>query len=231
MILLVALAVIIAVSASSCSEPDLEPNYDQPGHFLLPGEYRIQVVQVTDLDCGDARAEEFVGQVAWGYLETPAEGLSGPVTFDLEGVLLRGEASPNLLMVAGAIDSPKPEEDEPPREEHDSDDDRDEGADHGDTGAAEPPGDEHEGDQGDGEDNQGQGGGTADRPDHALQGDVSMGVNVVSESSGDGFVEVKTEGCWYRVGVTLQRANGEADAPVATEADTGYAEAQEGDEG
>lgn len=215
MILIIAI-VVVALSASSCNPTVTEPMNEPMGGIapvLQTGEYVVRVVEVQDVQCRGASPAEFEGQVAWGFLNADRAMDGGPVTFDLEGVVLQGTMFPGSLSLAGDLMSAPPETDTT---------DRDDDVEYSDTGAPEG--------RGGGSGSSGSSGGSsssddAERPPQAY---ASLEANIQPNNHAIGIFAVTIPDCSYRVTVTLDLAGmedrgdtGMVDYPTEPREDTG----------
>lgn len=218
MILIIAI-VIVALSASSC-DPGPEPMPEPMGGGIAPvlqtGEYVVRVVEVQDVQCRGASPGEFQGQVALGFLNADRAMDGGPVTFDLEGVVLQGTMLPGSLSLAGELMSAPPETD--------TTTDQDDEVDYSDTGAPEGRG------GGSSSGSTGSSGGSsgsddAERPPQAY---ASLEANIQPNNHAIGIFAVTIPDCSYHVTVTLDLAGmedrgdtGMVDYPTEPREDTG----------
>ncbi len=223
MILIIAI-VVLALSANSCApspEPMPSEPRGEPGPVLDGGDYKVTVVSVQDAQCRGASPQEFQGQVAWGVL-TAGHGMEGGgVTFNLQGVMLRGNMYPGSLTVSGSLLSP-PAEDEPPTTRPAEGD-----VDYADTGAPAGRGGSSSGSSG--SSNGGQPSGGADRPPQAGEAWATLEATIYPENHAVGQLAISSADCSYHVTVSLdpgspemrQDDTGVVEHPTEPTADTG----------
>ncbi|MSP57181.1 MAG: hypothetical protein EXR69_16525 [Myxococcales bacterium] len=206
--LLLAIAVI-AIAAQSCSspegcrlvEPAPEPN-DAP--LLVTGDYRVEVVGVQQVDCRGAEPEEFQGQVAFGFLDADhVRRDGGPISFELDGLMLTGSMEPGWLSASGSLDDPGQPTCDDVSEKDDTEASDERTSTHG-GGSSGSGGEAPAG--GDGQE------------DPESSATAALEVQVLSVGHAEGTLAVVTRECTYTVSVRMD-LRGEHDSPPSSSDD------------